>query len=189
MKLESNVNHSNERQNTLFDSNVIHLKAKMFINLANNGSIDTILYGKCQPKEARVYDDDRAYDRMMKHDSPHVKDSAVVLHGIVDILRLEGKLDESYEFQEKKTFEVRRKFYSAGHTAIAASLNNLHSFLVDQGDYGNISSNHHMRSIQKDSYPPMHYEVADNMISLKIIVFKKGHYREFLIHLTKALNI
>ncbi|CAF1158921.1 unnamed protein product [Adineta ricciae] len=100
----------------------------------------------------------------MRPDPPRVKDSAMVLHSISNILRLEGKLDESYECHEK-ALEIRSKFYSSDHTPITDSLNNLNSFLVNQDKYGNISSNEErIRSIYKDSYPPMHYEVAEGYL-------------------------
>ena len=86
-------------------------------------SIGQAHHWKGEWNEARKYYD-RAYDRMMKTEPVRIKDSAIVLSDIGEILYLQGKYEEAYEFHQR-ALTIRKKYYSSNHAHIATSLENI----------------------------------------------------------------
>ncbi|CAF4450826.1 unnamed protein product, partial [Adineta steineri] len=50
--------------------------------------------------QSRIYYD-RSYERMMKNEPARIKDSAVILSDIGEILYLQGQIEESFNFHQK----------------------------------------------------------------------------------------
>ncbi|CAF4451197.1 unnamed protein product, partial [Adineta steineri] len=84
--------------------------------------------------EAKEYYN-HAYDRMMKDEVNCEKNCAIILCDIGEILHLQGKYEEAYEYHEK-ALTIRKKYYpSFDHPHIATSLENIGLIYYQQLKY------------------------------------------------------
>ncbi|CAF1404484.1 unnamed protein product [Adineta ricciae] len=125
-------------------------------------SIGQTLYWRCQWEEARIHFD-QAYDRMTNSDPPRIKDSAIVLHDIAEIFRMQGKLDDSYEFHER-ALEIRKKFYSGEHPLMADSFEYI-SFVHRRWNNNAQALNflEQALAIREKYYQHLHFDIARNL--------------------------
>ncbi|UJR17257.1 hypothetical protein I4U23_004152 [Adineta vaga] len=73
--------------------------------------------------KARVYYD-QAYQRLMQTEPNRIKDSAIVLSTIGELLYRDGKYEEAYDYHQR-ALEIRKTYYSENHISIATSLENI----------------------------------------------------------------
>ena len=71
----------------------------------------------------------------MMHSEPiRIKDSAVVLSNIGEILHLQGKYEEAHDFHQQ-ALTIQKRYYSSDHMHIAASLENIGLFHYQREKY------------------------------------------------------
>ncbi|CAF3676227.1 unnamed protein product [Rotaria sp. Silwood1] len=151
-------------------------------------NIGRVLSFKREWNQARIYYD-HAYERMMKHKPPRIKDSAHVLNNIACILPNQGKYDEALDYHQR-ALEIREKFYPSDHIDIAQSLYNIGRILDHQEKYDDAFEYYQgALKIQQKIYPSNHVNIARSLSNIGIILYRQGKCDEALDYHQRALKI
>ncbi|CAF3664972.1 unnamed protein product [Rotaria sp. Silwood1] len=151
-------------------------------------NLGQVLDYKGQWEQAKKYYD-QAYDRMIKAESPRIKDSAQVLNNIGGIFYRQGKYNESLDFH-RQALNIRKEFCPSDHIEIGNSLNYIGLILDLQGKYSEALDYHQQAlKIREKFYPSDHVEIAASLNNIGFVLLHQEKYDEALKYCRQALKI
>ncbi len=132
---------------------------------------------------------DRVYDQMMQHEPIRIKDSAIVLSDIGEILYVQGKYEECLDFHQR-ALTIRKQYYSSNHPHIATSLRNigLVQFQRQKDDEALILFKEAL-TIQEEYYNHFHVNIGIILSNIGSILASQENYEEALEYHQRAMSM
>jgi tetratricopeptide (TPR) repeat protein len=130
-----------------------------------------------------------SYERMMHTEPVRIKDSAVVLSNIGEILYLQGKYEEAFDCHQRVLI-ILKKYYSSNHIHIATSLVNIGRILqIRLKDDEAFVFFQQALSIRVKYYNYLHVDIATSLSSIAYNLTRRKKYDEALAYHQRAMSI